>query len=213
MQPEARGGHPVPQRATSGKGLRLSPGKVVTPLGREHHRDLEVLVILLSETVLSHFQRSLGPAQPLGTFLLSLGATAPAQEVLFGWLGSPASVITILQLFLRLCESFCVWALTFFSFLQKELEKSHFWVLYLVQPFDKGRGWLCSRRTVLVALDGFTLDLGPFKGFEAKRKGHVQQLQHCHQVMPPFLLTGGLKGAEMMEMVHAMKPRGQRGCL
>lgn len=55
-------------------------------------------------------------------------------------------------------------------------------MLYSVQTFNKGRGWLCSRKTVLVGLGWFTPGLGHFERFEVKRKGHMQQLQHCHRV-------------------------------
>lgn len=97
------------------KAPGLSPGKLVTLLERECHWEQGFLMILLSESVLSHFYLSFGvkvprpaPQYPLHTW-----------EELSGGLGCPETVIVVLQLCLRLFEPLCVWALTFFSFLQQ----------------------------------------------------------------------------------------------
>lgn len=85
-------------------------------------------------------------------------------------------VIVVFQLFLRLFKPLCVWALTFLSFLQQGLEglgEKPFWMLYLVQPFDKA-GDGCAPERLLVVLGRFTLGLGHSEKSEVKGKGHVQ---------------------------------------
>lgn len=121
-QPEARDGNPIPQRAPGGKALGLSPGKLVTPLGRECLWDLGVLMILLSETVLSHFQPSLGVRVPCTAPrypLQPVGATMLAREASF-WMAcvSCGCKSWVCSSSLGFFEPLFVWALTFLSFLQ-----------------------------------------------------------------------------------------------
>lgn len=67
---------------------------------------------------------------------------------------------------------------------------------------------------MLVVLGRFTLGLGHLEKSEVKRKGHVQQLQQCHQVTyhsvtaatVSLAVASGIRGAEMMEVIHAMNP-------
>lgn len=76
------------------------------------------------------------PEDPPGDPSLLLVGAAWAWAAIFGWFQSFVPLITALQLFLRLWEPpLCLgFDLFLIFFAQKDLEKSHLWVLYPAQP-------------------------------------------------------------------------------